>query len=235
MTHLPNIVKPLPDSRLRVAVLSSGGLDSGVMLAELARTHLEVFPIYVSCGLYWEEPEQEFLQRFVSKLENPRVSSIQVLKFLMSDLYASQWYLSGNNIPGYHHSDAEWYIPGRNLILLSKTAVWCKLNGVNRMALGCLSGNPFPDATPAFFSSLEATLQYALDMPLKILRPLAHLHKADVISKGKELPLELTLSCAQPSGGLHCGVCGKCRERIEAFVASGVPDPTCYASVSGRK
>jgi 7-cyano-7-deazaguanine synthase len=54
--------------------------------------------------------------------------------------------------------------------------------------------------------------------------------KSDVIRLGSSLPLELTLSCARPEGGLHCGTCGKCRERIEAFTESGMSDPTQYAS-----
>jgi len=57
-----------------------------------------------------------------------------------------------------------------------------------------------------------------------------------VIKRGAELhvPLQLTLSCMNPVGITHCGLCSKCRERRDAFTAAGIPDPTSYASPSPR-
>ncbi len=57
----------------QVAALASGGLDSGVMLARLAESSRAVHPIYLNCGLIWEAAEKEFLERFVSRLADPRV------------------------------------------------------------------------------------------------------------------------------------------------------------------
>ena len=87
------------------------------------------------------------------------------------------------------------------------------------MLLGPLAGNPFPDATPAFFDAMARALSLGLAWPIAIEAPLAALHKADVIARGAALgvPLELTLSCMQPVDGLHCGRCSKCRERRDAF------------------
>jgi 7-cyano-7-deazaguanine synthase len=45
------------------------------------------------------------------------------------------------------------------------------------------------------------------------------------------VPLELTLSCMQPTNGLHCGRCSKCRERRDAFREAGVVDPTPYVAM----
>jgi 7-cyano-7-deazaguanine synthase len=115
------------------------------------------------------------------------------------------------------------------MILLSKAAVWCALNSIETIALGILSSNPFPDATPRFFASAAEALSLGLGHPIRILRPFDSLHKADVVRLGRSLPLQLTLSCASPDGRRHCGRCGKCRERIEAFADAGVPDPTEYA------
>ena len=99
-----------------------------------------------------------------------------------------------------------------------------------RLLLGTLAGNPFPDATPAFFDALARALSLGLDTPLAIDAPFAALHKSDVIRKGVALgvPLELTLSCMQPRDGLHCGRCSKCRERRDAFAEARVDDPTQY-------
>lgn len=213
-----------------VAALSSGGLDSCVCLAHLASSHDSVHPIYIRCGLAWEEAETGFLKRFLAKLGDQRIKEVKELSLPMGEVYGKAWYSSGNEIPGYRDPDEAWEIPGRNILLLAKTAVWAKLHSVSRIALGTLSANPFPDATPDFFNAMGAALSRGLATPIEVLRPLAGMRKSDVIRLGSSLPLELTLSCARPEGGLHCGSCGKCRERIEAFIESGVSDPTQYVS-----
>jgi 7-cyano-7-deazaguanine synthase len=104
-------------------------------------------------------------------------------------------------------------------------------HGLRRILLGPLAGNPFPDATPAFFRTMADALALGLDAPIEIAAPFAALHKADVIRRGRErgVPLELTLSCMQPEDDRHCGRCSKCRERQQGFAAAGVADPTSYA------
>jgi len=214
-----------------VAALVSGGLDSAVMLYELARTRRKVFPIYVRCGLPWEDEEQRFLRRFIGQLADARIQLPRVLDYPMQDVYRDAWYATGEDVPGYAEPDERWEIPGRNLILLSKAGVWAALHGVGTLALGILASNPFSDATPQFFTSLEATFSAALGTCMTVLRPFAAKHKSDVVRIGAALPLELTLSCARPIAGRHCGTCGKCRERIEAFEAAGVKDPTEYQAM----
>lgn len=218
----------------QVVALASGGLDSSVMLVRLAEDFQGVHPIYVSCGLVWEPAEKVFLYKFISRLANPRIREVQILSFPTIDLYGDQWFASGQGIPGYHDPDQEWEIPGRNIILLAKVAIWAKLKGISHIGLGSLVSNRFSDATEEFFSSAEATLSIGLGQPMKILRPFSGMQKADIIALGSRLPLESTLSCADPSGEKHCGVCGKCRERIEAFAEAEVPDPTAYAGTYSK-
>jgi 7-cyano-7-deazaguanine synthase len=110
---------------------------------------------------------------------------------------------------------------------------------VGRIALGPLAGNPFPDATPAFFESMGRALSTGLDYQLTIAAPFLDLHKEDVIRIGHTLgvPLGLTLSCMNPIPGsppAHCGLCSKCRERRDAFTAAGVADDTPYTHASPR-
>jgi 7-cyano-7-deazaguanine synthase len=73
-------------------------------------------------------------------------------------------------------------------------------------------------------------------MPIEICAPFADLRKQDVVQIGADLgvPFELTLSCMNPAGLTHCGLCSKCRERRDAFDAAGVDDPTTYAHTSPR-
>src|SRR5690606_23527361 len=103
-----------------------------------------------------------------------------------------------------------------------------------RLVLGPLAGNPFPDATPAFFDAMARALSLGLDHRLSIVAPFRSMHKADVIKLGVELgvPLALTMSCNAPIGMRPCGRCNKCRERHDAFLDANVPDETDYVDLA---
>lgn len=220
-----------------VAVLCSGGLDSAVLLASEARNAV-VLPVYVRSGLAWEGEEQRLLGRLLAALPpSPYVLPLATVQVDVQDLYpGSHWALQGTP-PAYDTPDQDVYLPGRNLLLLSKAAVLCALRGIHRIAVGPLAGNPFPDATPAFFESIARAASLGLDHEIRVAAPFASLHKEDVIRMGAELGVrfELTLSCMNPSEGMHCGVCSKCRERRDAFATAGVHDPTPYRAPSPRR
>ncbi len=226
--RLPNIEKSRKMIENRVVALASGGLDSCVMLGELAKSFEKVVPVYVRCGLRWEEIELGVLREFISALSNSRILPVEELHAPMADVYGRHWATGGDEIPGYHEPDERWEIPGRNLILIAKASVWCKLRGIRQIALGSLVSNPFSDASLEFFEDLQKALRSGLNMDLVILRPLAHLHKSQIIQLGQVYPLELTMSCGSPVGRDHCGQCGKCRERIKAFAEARVIDRTKY-------
>lgn len=214
-------------------MLVSGGADSCVMLHQLRRTHTRVVPLYIRNGLLWEETELYWLKRFIAATAGEEIEPLQTLELPMNDVYELHWSLTGEAIPDYHSSWSEVYLPGRNLILLSKTIVFCALNRIGAVALGPLKTNHFPDSAPGFFSHLKGAAEEGLGIRLEILTPIAHLEKTDVLRLGRELPLELTFSCINPRGREHCGACNKCAERIEAFVEAGIPDRTRYAAKDG--
>jgi 7-cyano-7-deazaguanine synthase len=220
------------------AVLLSGGLDSAVLLAdEAARTGDVVQPIYVSAGLAWEASERAIVARL---LQTPPYAAVRPLVSLgvdMRDVYAaSHWAVRGTP-PAYHTPDEDVYLPGRNIVLLGKAAVFCAVASLSRIVLGTLAHNPFPDATDEFRATLARALSLGLAHDIEIAAPLAGKSKAEVTRRGLELgvPFELTLSCMNPgvgpreSGFVHCGMCSKCRERHDAFLELGIADPTEYA------
>jgi 7-cyano-7-deazaguanine synthase len=154
----------------------------------------------------------------------------------MRDVYPpDHWAVTGRP-PAYDTPDEDVYLEGRNIVLIAKAAVLCARRRLERLALGPLLGNPFPDATPEFFETMARAMSLGLARPFVVATPLAHLHKEGVIALGAELgvPLELTLSCMNPAGDNHCGQCSKCRERHDAFNVAGVPDPTRYAAPTPR-
>jgi 7-cyano-7-deazaguanine synthase len=219
------------------AVLFSGGLDSAVLLAQEVQRS-ELFPIYVSVGLAWESAERAVAERLLTHpLFAGRTRPLAHLSIPVADVYpATHWAIRGEP-PGYDTPDDDVYLVGRNVLLLAKAAILCAKAGVNRIALGPLAGNPFPDARPAFFAAMAEALSLGLEHTVVIVRPFEAMHKEDVIQLGASLgvPFDLTLSCMNPKDGVHCNACSKCRERQQAFTAAGIVDPTRYQARSVRR
>ena len=204
-------------------VLFSGGLDSAVLLAAELRDHGAVWPVHVRAGLAWEDAERRAIDRLLATPLFAGVHPLTTLTVDMRDVYPpTHWAITGNP-PAYSTPDEDVYLIGRNIVLLSKTSVFCAKHGIHRIALGSLSGNPFPDATTAFFSAMSTALSEGLGHQLSVVTPLAHLHKEDVVRLGRSLgvPMELSLSCMNPQGDQPCGKCSKCRERDDAFRIAG--------------
>ncbi|MBS1817102.1 MAG: 7-cyano-7-deazaguanine synthase [Acidobacteria bacterium] len=216
-------------------VLLSGGLDSAVLLAEEAACD-EVQPIYVSVGFPWEAAEREALRLFFDAFTRPTIRPLAALTVDMTDVYPAVHWARAGQAPAYHTPDEDVYIPGRNVVLLGKAGVFCAMAGLDRLVIGTLDHNPFPDATSAFREAMARALSLGLAHPLTIAAPYAGTGKAEVIARGERagVPLAFTLSCMNARVGgsgfpRHCGICSKCRERHEAFVMAGVTDTTDYA------
>ena len=222
---------------MSTAVLLSGGLDSAVLLADEASRGPQnsVQPIYIGAGLAWEGAERATVERLLATPALERVRPLVTLYVDMRDVYsATHWSVVGS-APAYHTPDEDVYLPGRNIVLLSKAGVYCAAAGLDRMVIGTLAHNPFPDATPAFRAAMADALSLGLAHRLRVDAPYAELSKADVIRRGATLGVafDLTLSCMKPRRAqrvdfVHCGVCSKCRERHDAFVDAGLVDPTTY-------
>jgi len=216
-------------------VLFSSGLDSAVLAASEARAG-DVHPLYVSTGLAWEPEELAAVARLLAAPVYLGLAPIARLSFTVTDLYpATHWAIRGTP-PAFDTPDEDVYLTGRNVILLSKAAVYCAQHKIPRIVIGPLAGNPFPDATPEFFATMARALSLGLAYDITIDAPFVTMDKSAVVRLGVSLgvPLALTLSCMNPRRGLHCGQCSKCRERRDAFHEAGVADPTTYATTPVR-
>ena len=215
-----------------MAVLFSGGLDSAVLLALELKTDPRPQPIHVRCGLAWEDGEARAIRRllaiepFVNRIRPPVTLTVD-----LRDLYSPNHWAVRGTPPAYNTPDEDVYLEGRNVVLIAKAAILCAKLGLSRLAIGTLAGNPFPDATPQFFDAIARAMSFGLARPFSVVAPLSRMHKSDVVRLGRSLgvPLELTLSCMNPSSSnTPCGACSKCRERDDALreadeVATGSP------------
>ena len=202
----------------RIAVLTSGGIDSNILVAKMLKKYEEVYPIYIRSGLNWESAELYWLKKYLRALRQKNLKKnlkpLMILDMPVSDVLGG-WAITSRGTPNYHSPDEDVFLPGRNLLLLSKAATFCALKKIPRIALGTLSSNPFPDATPDFFRRFEETAGTALDFPIKILTPFARFKKREIAKKAlkaKDSLLHLSFSCLAPRGIKPCGRCNKCAE-----------------------
>jgi len=212
-----------------IGVLVSGGLDSAILVSYLLEQGEQAQPFYVESHLRWQEAELAGLREYLKAVGRPELAELVLLELPLQDLYGGHWSLTGD-VPGAATADDAVYLPGRNLLLATKPALWCQMHGIGRLALGVLGSNPFDDASEAFFAALENTLARLGQPPLKIVRPFGAMHKREVMELGRNYPLGLSFSCISPVGRLHCGRCNKCAERQTAFRMAGMDDPTVYAN-----
>jgi 7-cyano-7-deazaguanine synthase len=217
-----------------LAVLVSGGIDSAILLAEAVHAYPAVHPLFVRTGLIWEAAELDHLHHFLTAIATPALRPLRILEEPVAELYGRHWSLTGVGVPAAGTPDADVYLPGRNVLLLAKSLLWCRLHDVPEIAMAPLAANPFPDATPEFFRDFTAAVNRAVEGHVRVLRPYAHLHKPELLRRVRGVPLEHTFSCIRPANGRHCGRCSKCHERRTGFRDAGIEDPTEYA-VSGER
>jgi 7-cyano-7-deazaguanine synthase len=131
------------------------------------------------------------------------------------------------------------YVPARNTIFLSLALGWAEAAGARDLCIGvnALDYSGYPDCRPEFIAAFEALADIATKAGVegerfRIHAPLQAMTKAEIVSEGARLGLDMGLSwsCYDPTPeGLHCARCDSCRLRAKGFVEAGVPDPTHYA------
>ena len=221
------MIQTLP--KTPIAVLLSGGIDSAVLLGEFLSQGGAVHPLFVRCGLRWEQDELASVQQLLAAMAVPNLQPLVILDAPVSHLYGQHWSIAGGGVPDEATDDDAVYLPGRNVLLLAKSMLWCHLHNVPAVALAVLRGNPFADSTPEFIARLQAAVNQGVEGHVSVYCPYANLSKPEVLARSNGVPLALTRSCLRSVSGLHCGRCNKCAERQKAFAAAGRIDPTEYA------
>lgn len=144
-------------------------------------------------------------------------------------------------VPEGHYTDASMavtVVPNRNAIMLAVAVGVAVARRASAVATAVHAGDHavYPDCRPAFIEAAEREARIAnegfLADGFRVLAPFVDVSKAEIVRRGAALgvPFAETWSCYL-GAERHCGRCGTCVERREAFVLAGVDDPTAYETV----
>ena len=215
----------------RTIVLVSGGLDSTVALHDAAARGPVVLGLSFDYGAKHHVRELPCAAWQCARLGVPH--RIVRMDF-MDGLFRSDLLLSGGAIPEGHYEAASMrrtVVPFRNGIMLAIAAGVAESLGAQSLVIAAHGGDHaiYPDCREDFMRPMAAAIQAGTYAGIALRRPFIDRTKADLVRRGRELGVDFgrTWSCYQ-GGEIHCGRCGTCVERREAFLLAGAPDPTIY-------
>lgn len=209
---------------MTVLALLSGGLDSSTAAYDTGAAEA----VFIDYG-------QRHVREFESACAIAAALHIDIRRIDLrayGGSVASVLTTPGAEVPhGHYAADTmrQTVVPGRNAVMLSVAAGIAASQGHDTVAVGVHAGDHpiYPDCRPEFIGAMGSALW--LGYHVNILAPFLDLTKADIARRAVELrvPVALTWSCYE-GGHRHCGRCGTCVERREAFHLAGLTDPTTY-------
>lgn len=218
---------------MKVCVLLSGGMDSVTALHQAATEHEVISTVSFDYGSKHNASEIPCAKWHADLLGVPH--TVIGLPFI-NELFASDLLQTGGDIPDGHYAEDNMkrtVVPFRNGIMLSIAAGFAESRGAEGLVIAAHSGDHavYPDCREPFMQSISDAIRLGTYAGLEVLRPFIHTDKTGIAKLGAELGVDFskTWSCYK-GGAVHCGTCGTCVERREAFLLSGVADPTGYLS-----
>lgn len=219
----------MPDT---IALLS-GGMDSTVLVGHLLDCGHAVDAVSI---LYGQRHRCElYAATVIARHYNIRHDVVDIES--VGALLGGSALTDDIPVPDGHYAEESMratVVPNRNAIMLTIAAGVAVARGAQKVATAVHAGDHFiyPDCRPEFIAALDLAIRTGTDGfgSVEVEAPFIKIGKHDICALGHRLdaPLDLTWSCYK-GGDEHCGTCGTCVERIEAFALAGVPDPTAYA------
>lgn len=216
---------------MKTVVLVSGGMDSVVALHDAVQQHEVVGGLSFDYGSKHNHREIPFARHHCEILGIPhRVIPLQFI----NDCFDSHLLSSGGDIPeGHYESETmkQTVVPFRNGILLSIAAGFAESQGAGAVTIAAHGGDHaiYPDCRSEFMEPMARAIEAGTYAGIRLLRPFLELRKEDIAARGFDLGVDFTATWSCYKGlEKHCGKCGTCVERKEAFALSGHYDPTDY-------
>jgi 7-cyano-7-deazaguanine synthase len=220
---------------VKAILLLSGGLDSYTAGAIAARDGYELFALTLRYGQVHAR-EVDAARRVAAALGVARHAELHVdLASFGGSALVGEGLIPKDRDISVVHDIPPTYVPARNTVFLSLALAWAEVVGAGAIVLGvnALDYSGYPDCRPEYLEAFErlaalATRAGVEGARLRVLAPLIHLSKAEIIRTGLDLRLDygLTHSCYDPSpDGGPCGRCDSCLLRAKGFREAGAPDP----------
>ena len=218
----------------RAIAIVSGGMDSVTLAYLLDSEGYELHLLSVDYGQRHQK-ELSYAKRCAERLG----AAFDIADISMvGHLFSGSALTDDIEVPHGHYAAenmAVTVVPNRNAIMLSIAYGVAVARGARLVAAAVHAGDHYvyPDCRPQFVEAFDAMQRQAVegfgDPDLRLHAPFIHKSKAEIVEIGTSLgvPYEDTWSCYE-GGEIHCGLCGTCTERKEAFQLAGVPDPTKY-------
>jgi 7-cyano-7-deazaguanine synthase len=216
----------------KVVILVSGGMDSVTALYDASKKYRVICGMSFDYGAKHNAREIPFAAFHCQKLRIPHF--VIPLDFIR-DMFASDLLKSGGEIPEGHYEEAtmkQTVVPFRNGIMMAIAAGYAESAGAEGIVIAAHLGDHaiYPDCREEFMASMGEAIRLGTYKQIEVIRPFIAMNKAQIAKRGKELRVDFsyTWSCYK-GGDIHCGRCGTCVERREAFIIAGVKDLTVYA------
>lgn len=216
---------------MKVCVLLSGGMDSVVAFYDALETHEVAAALSFDYGSKHNACEIPFAKRHADR---NGVAHHSISLGFMDRLFESDLLKSGGEIPEGHYEEAsmkQTVVPFRNGIMLAVAAGFAESAGAGGVVIAAHGGDHaiYPDCREPFMKAMGDAMGAGTYAKVELLRPFIAMDKARIARRGVELGIDFseTWSCYK-GGAAHCGVCGTCVERREAFLLAGLEDPTLY-------
>lgn len=216
---------------MKVVVLCSGGMDSVTALHRAAREHELVAAISFDYGAKHSARELPMAAANAAALGVRH--EIVNLDFA-NRLFSSALLQSGGEIPDGHYAAdnmKQTVVPFRNAVFLSIACGFAESVGAEGLVIAAHGGDHaiYPDCREDFMSAMGEAMRLGTYAGIQLLRPFIAMDKGRIAAEGARIGVDFakTWSCYK-GGARHCGRCGTCVERREAFLQAGVADPTDY-------
>ncbi len=216
---------------MKALVLLSGGMDSVTALYHAAAEHEVTDALSFDYGSKHNHREIPFARLHAEKLG---VRHTVIPLGFIGEHFASDLLQSGGAIPDGHYeheSMKRTVVPFRNGIMLSIAAGFAESCGAEALVIAAHAGDHaiYPDCREPFMHAMAEAIRSGTYAGVQVLRPFIAMNKAQIAARGAALGVDFanTWSCYK-GGAVHCGTCGTCVERREAFQLAGLVDPTDY-------
>ncbi len=215
---------------MKSVIVLSGGMDSLTALAEMINRGDEIVCLNFQYGSKHNAKENEAIKKITEHFRVP----LKQIVLDFNDYLKSDLLNSGGEIPEGHYAAENMkktVIPFRNGIMLSIAAGFAESIEASTVVLGNHAGDHaiYPDCRATFVDAMDKAINLGTYAGIRLFSPFLLLTKGQIVSRGIELgvPYEHSWSCYK-GGDIHCGKCGTCVERLEAFEQAGIQDPLPY-------